>query len=85
MKIKLHLDSQSYSEKPQGGAIGSINNRITERVVELTPAELSSELATGKTVLTGIMNGKRTIKNFVSTQVLMLDFDNKGDLLLQDV
>ncbi|MCU5020528.1 hypothetical protein OCD65_28015 [Bacillus paranthracis] len=81
MKIKLHLDSQSYSEKPQGGAIGSINNRITERVVELTPAELSSELATGKTVLTGIMNGKRTIKNFVSTQVLMLDFDNKGDLL----
>lgn len=81
MKITLHLDKKCYKSKPKGGTIGTISKRITKEIDTLTPAELSTAVANGQTVLTGIMDGERSISNFVATQVLMLDFDNNDGLL----
>lgn len=82
MKLQLHVDKRSYTKKPQGIEVGAINNRITKTVDSLTVAEIVSKAGKGHTIVPSVMSGTRSQLNFVSTRLIMLDFDFKDiDLL----
>lgn len=77
--IKVHLDRQEYTSKPEGYDIGTISKRITRAVAVLEPKELAEDIALkGKTVLLGIMKdgSARKKNNFQAQQVIMIDVDN---------
>lgn len=81
-KIKLHIDNHKLQAKPEKGSslVGTINNRITNAVSEVTTAELATLVGIeGRTMVLATMNGKRSKLNMVQQQALALDFDNKDD------
>lgn len=79
-KYKVHLHPIPYEYKPNSVQVASLSKTITSHTEELTAQELAEKLAQGHTVVLGLMNGERKKANFISQQVLMLDFDNKvGD------
>ena len=77
MEFQVHLHDKQYKEKPLR-EIPFISKKITTKVTILTPQELAGALGRGQTVVAGIMsNNERIQTNFISQQVVMLDFDNK--------
>lgn len=75
MKATLHIDEVKYNAKPNRYS-GAISNRITGKTTEVEPQQLADAVASGQTVLCGVMNGKRQKANLQSQSLIMLDFDN---------
>lgn len=77
MKVRLSLDSQSYSSKPKGNEIMAINNRIANKKVTMELQELAVKIGEeGHTFCQTIFSGwKRKITGFQEMQILALDFD----------
>lgn len=78
IQAEIHLDDKCYKVKPSRYA-GAISNRITAQKKLITPKELATALCNGQTAVCGIMNGNRTVQNFINQKVVMLDFDNEKD------
>ena len=77
-KLKLHLDAENQPKKPIGRKIGAISNRVTQQLTECTPAELADFLTPpySRTMVPGIMNGKRKNENWTEQQVFAIDIDS---------
>ena len=85
LKIKLHIDEQSFNRKPETEA-GKIVKNIIKTISEVTPQELAETvglkghsmcLATMGAGADGIVHKRNA--NMVQQQALALDFDNKED------
>ncbi|MEB6213511.1 hypothetical protein MXL49_16645 [Enterococcus casseliflavus] len=73
--ITINLDSTKYISKPKN--IGYLSKSIRNRTVETKVADLAKALGTGQTMIAGAYNHGLTPKDFVSVQVLAIDFDNE--------
>ncbi|MCR8659308.1 hypothetical protein [Paenibacillus endoradicis] len=78
--MKLLLDTQTYTQKPQGSEIGKINNRIADCEREITLDELAIEITKGKTFVPATLKQisgerKRQKRNWQSQQIIALDID----------
>lgn len=77
---KLHVDVEAFDRKPIPNEAKTISNRITNASVNATPEQLAKAVgAEGRTMLLGLMNGKRNNTNLISQQVIALDFDNEAE------
>ena len=76
--IKIHIDNQSYIHKPQKQEIAKISKRITSCVYATDNfKELADRISNkGHTWCPAVFDGTRNINNFVSTQLISLDFDD---------
>lgn len=77
-KVKLHLDTIGYKEKPTNDNMAIIKNHVQQDSppVEVTLKELIDAVEKGKTVSPAVMKGTKA-KDFVEQQVFMVDIDNK--------
>ena len=76
MKIKIHLDQERYSSKPQQRDIIRINKSITNKITECEIRDFIDMVGNnGQTFMPGLMNGTRKNENFAGQQVYGLDFD----------
>lgn len=80
-KVKVHIDSKPYKNKPSTEAVrGTINSRVVQSVTEVTPQELAEYVGEkGHTMVLGLMKGKRSKNNLIEQHLVALDFDNKED------
>lgn len=76
MYYTLHVHPVPFDHKPDARIAASISKSIVDYQDVYTPKELADKLGNGHTVCLGLMNGTRSKSNFISQQVLMLDFDN---------
>ena len=78
-KVKLHLDTIGYKEKPTNDDMAIIKNRVQRDSppVEVTLHELIDAVEKGKAVSPTVMKGTKA-KDFVEQQVFMVDIDNKN-------
>lgn len=76
-KLALHIDEKAYSDKPKGGEVGKLSNRITSEVATVTVQELAERLGKGHTAVLAEFEGSRNTESFKSQQILALDFDNE--------
>lgn len=76
-KVKLHLDTIGYKEKPTNDDMAIIKNRVQRDSppVEVTLKELIEAIQEGKAVSPAVMKGTKA-KDFVEQQVFMVDIDN---------
>ena len=82
-KIKVCLDYKKYTSKPSFKDIGKINNRISEKMTEITIEELANCVGNkGQTFTPAIFDGARNINNVKEIQLIALDFDNKEDKIV---
>lgn len=83
--ILTTIDKISYRKKPQGNEVGIISNRIAKGIYEVNDLKKFADLISkkGNTWCPAVFNNKRSINNFVSTQIISLDFD--GGISLYDV
>lgn len=81
MRVKVHIDKQSYKNKPSKDIVkNTLNRRVVQTVSEVTPQELAEYVGEkGHTMVLGLMNGKRTKNNLIEQHLVALDFDNKED------
>jgi len=78
MKIQLTADrNHFYNKKPKDFEIGKINNRLCAVNVKKTDLHSLAEMIgdKGMTWCPGVFNGKRKNDNFISAQIIGLDFD----------
>lgn len=80
-KVKLHIDKQSYKNKPTPEVVkNTLNKRVVQTVSEVTPQELAEYVGQkGHTMVLGLMNGARGKNNLIEQHLVALDFDNKED------
>lgn len=83
--ILTTIDSKEYIKKPKGNEVGMISKRIAKEIYEITDLKnFAKEIAeNGRTWCPAIFKSKRSINNFVSTQIIALDFD--GGVSLYDI
>ena len=76
-KVKLHLDTIGYKEKPTNDDMAIIKNRVQRASppVEVTVKELIEAIQEGKAVSPAVMKGTKA-KDFVEQQVFPIDIDN---------
>lgn len=76
-KVKLHLDTIGYKEKPTNDDMAIIKNRVQRDSppVEVTLKELIEAIQEGKAVSPAVMKGTKA-KDFIQQQVFMVDIDN---------
>ncbi|GMK40904.1 hypothetical protein PCCS19_39600 [Paenibacillus sp. CCS19] len=79
--MKLLLDEQGYTQKPQGIEAGKISNRIANCEVDITLDELATEIVKGKSFLPATLKSidgikKRRKEHWLSQQVIALDIDD---------
>lgn len=76
-KVKLHLDTIGYKEKPTNDDMAIIKNRVQRDSppVEVTVKELIKAIQEGKAVSPSVMKGTKA-KDFVEQQVFPIDIDN---------
>jgi len=79
MKIKMVIDEQKFSIKPQGGIIGTIVGRMTlDQVKEYSIEELKQSILDGRTNRPS--NCGKGEESWLSQQIFMIDIDNEGNL-----
>ena len=73
-KVKLHLDTIGYKEKPTNDDMAIIKNRVQRDSppVEVTLHELIDAVEKGKAVSPTVMKGTKA-KDFVEQQVFMVE------------
>lgn len=76
-RFKLNLDAVKYSSKPSGAGVGALSKRIRNSLTEVSPIQLAMALGSGQTMLAGAYNGSLNSKDFISSQVIAIDFDNE--------
>lgn len=76
-KFSLNLDAVKYSSKPSGAGVGALSKRIRNSLTEVSPIQLALALGSGQTMLAGAYNGSLNSKDFISSQVIAIDFDNE--------
>lgn len=77
-KIKVHIDSRGYGEKPAGKEIGGIKTRLQKSTSPsfVTLEELVQKLETGHSISPGIMNGM-SATDWQEQQLFLIDIDNE--------
>lgn len=80
MTHKVLMDTVSFSRKPADREIGAIQNRLPGLAREMTIEEIAAELVSGKTFKPNYMTG-RSQDSFVSSTLIAVDIDNKGEEL----
>lgn len=79
-EYKLHIHNMAFDEKPSKGHIPTINAHITKEVASVTQQELAQLVGVqGRTMVLGLMDGKRKKANFQKQEIVALDFDNEGE------
>ena len=75
--ILTTLDKQGYSRKPEKKEIAKISKRIADCTCEVHDLKEFANLVANKgyTWCPTVFNGNRNIDNFVSIQLIALDFD----------
>ncbi|MBP1935029.1 hypothetical protein [Ammoniphilus resinae] len=74
--MKFMLDQIEYKSKPTDP--WSINSRIHNHAVDLTIEQLADEVMKGKTFVPALLKqGARSQANWISQQIICLDFDNE--------
>lgn len=77
--VKVSLDKQRFSSKPQGAAIAAISKRIANCVETITASELAKQLTApnSKTFAPAVFaDGERKNEKWQSQQMFALDIDN---------
>ena len=77
--VKVSLDNQRFSSKPQGAAIAAISKRIANSIEVITVSDLAKQLTApnSRTFAPAVFSdGERKNEKWVSQQVFPLDIDN---------
>lgn len=75
--VTLHIDDYEFKVKPNSDDIKAISNRICDKETTISIEDLADKIQSGCSVLPCIMSSNRRLKkNFVSTELIFLDFDN---------
>ena len=75
-KLKVKIDYEALTKKPDGKERAKISKRIPEKMYEVTVEELADIVGNkGHTFLPAYLDGVRDTKHFVSQKVFALDFD----------
>ena len=80
MKLKVHIDTKGYMEKPTGKEVGRIKIRLQKNTSPsiVTVEELIQKIRTGHSISPGIMEGMST-KDWKEQQLFLVDIDNEED------
>ena len=80
MKLKVHIDTKGYMEKPTGKEVGRIKIRLQKNTSPsiVTVEELIQKIRTGHSISPGIMEGMST-KDRKEQQLFLVDIDNEED------
>ena len=83
--VKLIVDEKGYNNKPSGKEMGSITKRMCkpENVKEISLDTLSNYITSGYTFSVSFAQGGTSDKNFISSDIVALDFD--GALTVNEV
>lgn len=78
MKLKVHIDTKGYMEKPTGKEVGRIKIRLQKNTSPsiVTVEELIQKIRTGHSISPGIMEGMST-KDWKEQQLFLVDIDNE--------
>lgn len=80
MKLKVHIDTKGYMEKPTGKEVGMIKIRLQKNASPsiVTVEELIQKIRTGHSISPGIMGGM-SAKDWKEQQLFLVDIDNEED------
>lgn len=80
MKLKVHIDSKGYTQKPSSKEVGGIKIRLQKdtRPSLVTVEELVQKIETGHSISPGIMGGMSAI-DWKEQQLFLVDIDNEED------
>lgn len=80
MKLKVHIDTKGYMEKPTGKEVGRIKIRLQKNTSSsiVTVEELIQKIRTGHSISPGIMEGM-SAKDWKEQQLFLVDIDNEED------
>lgn len=80
VKLKVHIDTRGYSQKPSGKEIGGIKSRLQKSTSPsvVTLEELVQKIESGHTISPGIMDGM-SAKDWREQQLFLVDIDNEND------
>ena len=80
MKLKVHIDTKGYMEKPTGKEVGMIKIRLQKNTSPsiVTVEELIQKIRTGHSISPGIMGGM-SAKDWKEQQLFLVDIDNEED------
>lgn len=80
MKLKVHIDTKGYMEKPTGKEVGKIKIRLQKNTSPsiVTVEELIRKIETGHSISPGIMEGM-SAKDWKEQQLFLVDIDNEED------
>lgn len=80
MKLKVHIDTKGYMEKPTGKEVGRIKIRLQKNTSPsiVTVEELIQKIRTGHSISPSIMEGMST-KDWKEQQLFLVDIDNEED------
>lgn len=80
MKLKVHIDTKGYMEKPTGKEVGRIKIRLQKNTSPsiVTVEELIQKIRTGHSISPGIMEGM-SAKDWKEQQLFLVDIDNEED------
>jgi len=80
MEHTVLLDTEEYSRKPNSYEVGGIQKRLPNSAAKVTIEELAKALISGRTFKPNYMTG-RSQDSFVSSSLIAIDIDNKGEQL----
>jgi len=87
-KIKLHLDIQSFSEKPNDKETSVIKDRFKNlsSIHEVTIEQLFNCIGNGHTICPAVLKNGTKNENWVQQQLVCIDIDNEaaGEILTPD-
>ena len=77
MKLKVHIDTKGYDQKPSGKDLGGIKSRLQKNTTPsiVTLEELVQKIESGHTISPGIMSGM-SAKDWREQQLFLVDIDN---------
>ena len=82
LKIKLHIDTVPFPQKPEGFQIGGIRNRLNNMAAgEYTLGEICEFIQRGQTICPGVLVGGNTSDCWKNQQLWGIDIDNDKEEL----
>ncbi len=80
MKLKVHIDTKGYTQKPTSKEISGIKTRLQKDASFslVTVEELAQKIRTGHSISPGIMEGM-SAKDWTEQQLFLVDIDNEED------
>lgn len=78
MKLKVHIDTKSFTQKPTSNEVGGIKTRLQKDASPsiVTVEELAQKIRTGHSISPGIMAGM-SAKDWKEQQLFLVDIDNE--------